>query len=450
MRLEDVRSVYFLGIGGIGMSALARYFKFLGARVSGYDKTKTPLCEKLIHEGIVIQFDEDLNKIQDSYDLVVYTPAVPKSHIAFSYFENKSIPIKKRSEVLGLISRSKKCIAVAGTHGKTTTSTLITHLLYEGGVSISAFLGGIYENLGTNFISGKSEYVVTEADEYDRSFLQLSPYIGCITSMDPDHLDIYGTVEAMEISYNQFAAQVDQKGVTIYKEDLPIHITSALKYSFGGIQSDIQVSNVREEACSYYFNYHFKNYRFDNLKFTMPGKHNAWNASIAITVALHLGLSESQIRNSLSTFQGIYRRFQIILLEPVVYIDDYAHHPEEIAATLNAIRELYPGKKVCGIFQPHLFTRTRDFVDGFAQVLDSLDKPILLDIYPAREQPIPGITSSWLLSHLKNPAKELMSKQDLLDAIGSMEYDVYVTLGAGDIDVMVPNIKNKLSLKNFL
>jgi UDP-N-acetylmuramate--alanine ligase len=437
MKLQSIHSVYFIGIGGIGMSALARYFKGRGAKVKGYDKTETPLTKKLVDEGIDIHYEEDLAQIPSDLDLVVYTPAIPAHHQELQYLQNTSIPIKKRAEVLGIISRGMKTIAVAGTHGKTTTTTILTHLLREGGIACTAFLGGIALNFNSNFIPGQSDWVVVEADEYDRSFLHLNPDLAVVLSMDADHLDIYGDVETLyDTGFRAFAKKLKDGGKLIihdpWKEKMGT--IKGLK-SYGIEAGDFQARNVRVENGFFTFDYKGADIEMPGLQFTLPGKHNVENATAAITLALELGVDASAIRAAMLSFKGIKRRFEFLFRQKdIAYIDDYAHHPSELKASIAAAKQLYPGEKVVGIFQPHLFSRTKDFAAEFAQALEALDEVILLPIYPARENPIPGVNSEMLLELMNTTNKKLAEKSELLELIDEISPKVLMTLGAGDID----------------
>ena len=459
MNLDQFHSVYFIGIGGIGMSALARYFYASGKYVSGYDKTPTTLTDELIEEGIVINFEDTIEAISDKIIdieekdrvLIVYTPAVPKGNNQLNHFLSNDYSVKKRSEVLGEITRNSFTIAVAGTHGKTTTSSLLAHIFKNSGTDCQAFLGGITINYNSNLILSdrSSEHTVTivEADEYDRSFLTLHPDIAIVTSMDADHLDIYGEAKFLEDSFNLFAGQVRDKGVIIYKENLPLKTslkTQNFKYSIKSA-ADHYAHNIRiEEGC---FVFDFKSSRSDinNIQFNMPGRHNVENAVAASAAALFAGIKPEKIKAALESFKGVRRRFEyIIKSEKLVFIDDYAHHPEELKACITAVKELYPNKRITGVFQPHLYSRTRDFADGFAESLDLLDECILLDIYPAREVPIEGVSSNMLLQKMKNSNKKLIQKESLIQELKNMKPEVLLTLGAGDIDKLVQPIGKSL------
>lgn len=437
MKLESIKSVYFIGVGGIGMSALARYFNGRGCKVHGYDKTETLLTKKLVEEGIEIHYTEDLNQIPDELDLVVYTPAIPAHHKELQYLQQSEIPVKKRAEVLGIISRGMKAIAIAGTHGKTSTTTILTYLLREGGVDCSAFLGGIALNFETNFVEGQSDWVVVEADEYDRSFLHLNPDLAVILSMDADHLDIYGDRETLlETGFRAFAKGLKPGGRLLIHHQWESTLGPMENIeTYGAEGGHFQAQNIRVENGYFTFDYKGDKHRIEGLQFTLPGKHNVENATAAITFALHLGVSPESIRGALKSFKGIRRRFEIMYRgDNKAYIDDYAHHPSELTATITAARQLFPGQKITGIFQPHLFSRTRDFADGFAEALDLLDDAILLPIYPARELPIEGVTSEMLLQKMQSKQKQIVEKEALLTVIEDKKPAILLTLGAGDID----------------
>lgn len=448
MNIDQLKHIYFVGIGGIGMSAIARYFKGLGAEVYGYDKTETTLTKTLVEEGMQIHYDEDVMKIPQGADLVIWTPAVPKEHAELQYFLNEGIPVKKRAEVLGIISQNRRCIAIGGTHGKTTTSSLLTHLLRTGGVDASAFLGGIAQNFQSNFVQGKSDWVVVEADEYDRSFLQLHPEVAAIMSMDPDHLDIYGDVDSIhDTGYLAFAKQVT--GTLYVQHSWMQYFDSQVVRSFGVDGGDYCSENLRVEDGHFVFDFKSPDFTIDNIRFPIPGRHNVENATAAIAIALQVGVTPESIREGLLSFKGIKRRFEFIIrTEKTVFIDDYGHHPTELKAAIGAAKALFPNRKVTGIFQPHLYSRTRDFVDGFAEALDGLDEILLMDIYPAREKPIEGVTSDIIFNKMKNPNKKLVTKANLLQVLQNYEIEVLMTIGAGDIDTMVEPIKKMLDDRN--
>lgn len=444
MNLNQIHNVYFIGIGGIGMSALARYFQNIGKNVSGYDKTPTMLTNELIAGGIEIHFEDNINLIPKNYSkedtLVVYTPAV-KQLSEWEYFKENNFTIKKRAEVLGIITKDTFCFAVAGTHGKTTTSSILGHILYESGEDVTAFLGGIVENYHSNLIGSGKTITVVEADEFDRSFLHLHPNIACVTSMDADHLDIYGDKNAIEDSFREFADKVVDKTKLFVPKGLPLEgLTIAINE-----EATFKAFNIRIEKSSYVFDVQTPSETIQNIMFGLPGHHNLMNALMALAMAKTYGSPTESIAKALASFKGVQRRFSYqIKSENLVYIDDYAHHPTEINAVHQAVRELYPDQKVLAVFQPHLFSRTKDFADDFAKSLSQFDEILLLDIYPARELPMEGITSTWLLSKIENVNKRLISKEDLIPTILKNDATVIVTIGAGDIGELVPSIKKAL------
>ena len=448
MNLNQIHNVYFIGIGGIGMSALARYFQFIGKNVAGYDKTETQLTDELQALGLAIHFEDNINLIpKDFYSentLVVVTPAVPVSHSEWNYFIEREYTIKKRAEVLGLITKDTYCFAVAGTHGKTTTSSILGHILYESGVDVTAFLGGIVENYNSNLIGSGKTVTVVEADEFDRSFLHLHPNVSCITSMDADHLDIYGDAAHIEDSFKEFASKTTAENLYIIK-GLPLEgITIGVAND-----ADFSAQNIRIENGFYVFDVKTPTELVSNVKFGLPGHHNLTNALLAFAMAKSYGVSNDNICAALVSFKGVRRRFSFqIREENRVYIDDYAHHPTEINAVHQAVRELYPGKKIIAAFQPHLFSRTKDFADDFAKSLAQFDEILLLEIYPARELPMEGINSSWLLTKIDHPNKKLVNKNELITAFQNSEASVFVTIGAGDIGEMVKDIKKALYEKD--
>ncbi|MDX2278978.1 MAG: UDP-N-acetylmuramate--L-alanine ligase [Saprospiraceae bacterium] len=456
MNLSDIHRIYFIGIGGIGMSALARFFHLQGAEVYGYDRTESDLCKELAMEGMWIHYEDDPSLIPGDVDLVVWTPAVSKDHQELNWFIEHGYPIKKRAEVLGIISKGKRCIAIAGTHGKTTTTTMAAYLLRTCGVDASAFLGGISANFRSNFVEGTEDWVVAEADEYDRSFLQLYPEIAVINSIDPDHLDIYGTEEAVVASYEQFIRQIKPGGTLLYKHGLPLDaIAEELRasgrkvFTFGIDQGDFEAYNVQVENGQMAFGLRSSIMHWDELRLNYPGKHNVENATAAIAVTLLAGGFTPSLPDALAGFRGVKRRFEFIFRSPdQVYIDDYAHHPAELEAVIGAAKMLFPDRKVTGIFQPHLYSRTRDFAEGFAAALDRLDEVILLDIYPAREQPIPGVTSSLIFDKMKQTKKILLVKTALMNYLNEHPASILLTMGAGDIDTYIAPIKRLFEAKN--
>lgn len=449
MNLNQIKNVYFIGIGGIGMSALARYFKAIGKQVSGYDKTPSILTSELIESGIDIHFEDSIALIPNDFyienTLVIITPAVPVSHSEWNFFIERDYQVKKRAEVLGIITKDTFCFAVAGTHGKTTTSSILGHILYESGADVTAFIGGIVENYDSNLIGIGKTVTVVEADEFDRSFLHLHPNIACVTSMDADHLDIYGTSEAIEASFVEFANKVEDKNNLFITNELPLDgVVCAVNE-----EAVYKAFNVRIENGSYVFDVKTPNELIKDLRFGLPGKHNLMNALMALAMAITYGTPTEVIAKALLSFKGIRRRFSYqIREENLVYIDDYAHHPTEINAVHQAVSELYPGQKVLAIFQPHLFSRTKDFADNFAKSLSAFDEVLLLDIYPARELPMEGVNSQWLMDKMTNEHKRLISKEDLILAILANDARVIVTIGAGDLGEMVPSIKKAL-YENF-
>ena len=448
MELSKINRVYFVGIGGIGMSAIARYFAKRGVVVCGYDKTRTNLTIDLEHEGILISYLDDESSLpvcfHENHDdtLVVYTPAIPKNSIILNHFKDKGFSLKKRSEVLGIISQGMFCVAVAGTHGKTTTSSMIAHILTDTGFGCTAFLGGITTNYNSNVLFGKNNVVVVEADEYDRSFLTLHPDIAVITSMDADHLDIYGDESHLHESFNLFANQIKADGKLFVKDGLPMH---GITYAAND-HAALQASNIRPENGRFVFDFNDGYTTIKDLSLAMPGKHNVENAVAAIGVALSLGIHAKSIKKAVETFKGVKRRFETIVNQPDhIYIDDYAHHPEELKACFDAVRQLHPDKKLTVIFQPHLFTRTRDFADEFAKVLSTADELILLEIYPARELPIEGINSQMLLDKITINKKEMCGKDSVIAHLKNKKPELLLTVGAGDIDTLIEPLKNMLN-----
>ena len=447
MNINRFSHIYFIGIGGIGMSALARYFISNGKKVAGYDKTKTEITEQLQVLGAGVNFEDHLEVIPKQFKnsentLVVYTPAIPTNHLQLNFFKSNDFEVVKRSEILGAITKNTFCLAVAGTHGKTTTSAILGHLLYCCNVPVTAFLGGISVNYNSNLIVNGTEVSVVEADEFDRSFLKLSPDFACITSMDADHLDIYDKVSEIKEAFVAFSKCIKPNGKLFIKNGLPIEgITYGIEDN-----ADYSAQNIRIENGHYVFDVNTPNGILKDFKFNLPGRHNLSNALIALAMAVEYGCPHQQLAKALASFMGVKRRFSYHIKEDeLVYIDDYAHHPEEIKAVQNAVRELYPGKFVTVIFQPHLYSRTRDFADDFAKALSGFDSVILLDIYPARELPIAGITSQWLLDKIDNKNKVLLTKNELLQSLKQYKAQVVLSLGAGDIGEEVYNIKQTLT-----
>jgi UDP-N-acetylmuramate--alanine ligase len=462
MNLNQINNVYFIGIGGIGMSALARYFQYIGKNVSGYDKTPSTLTSELIESGIAIHFEDNINLIPKDYfvenTLVIITPAVPKSHSQWNYFLERDYEVKKRAEVLGIITKDTFCFAVAGTHGKTTTSSILGHILYESGADVTAFIGGIVENYNSNLIGSGKTVTVVEADEFDRSFLHLHPNIACVTSMDADHLDIYGDDASIKASFREFADKVEDKNNLFVINGLELEgITCSASDNLSesleaipplGDRGLFYAHNIRIIDGWYVFDVKTPTEIIKELKFGLPGKHNLTNALLALAMARTFGTPTESIAKALATFKGVKRRFSFqIRKEDFVYIDDYAHHPTEINAVHQAVCELYPNQKVLAVFQPHLFSRTKDFADDFAKSLSQFDEILLLDIYPARELPMEGITSQWLLNKIENKNKKLIQKKELISLLQSSDATVIVTIGAGDIGEMVPEIKKALESK---
>ena len=440
------RTYYLIGIGGIGMSAIARYLKEEGNNVFGYDRVCTALTKELEQEGVEIVYEDDSSHIATlNVDEVIYTPAISSDSAILRYVKVMGIPLFKRSEALGRITRGKKTIAVAGTHGKTTTAGLTAHILKNSRIGCSAFLGGISNNYSTNFlVNHNSDYVVVEADEYDRSFLRLSPFFSLITSIAEDHLDIYGNLDNLEQAFIQFANLTDKNGRLFLKNNLPVKIESEVPkttYSLTDVDTDYYASNIRVSEGAYYFDFHTPDKVYHDMKMTYPGRHNIENAVASLSMALSLGVNECEFREGLATFKGMKRRFDLrIKTDKTIYYDDYAHHPQEIEATIKSLKELYPDKRICGVFQPHLYSRTRDFAGEFAQSLELLDDIILLPIYPAREEPIEGITSDTILGKIRKSSKYYVEKDRLLPLLKTLQPELLVTLGAGDIDRFVEPI----------
>ena len=441
------QNIYFLGIGGIGMSALARYFHKKGCKVSGYDKTPSPLTKRLEEEGMTIHYDDNPSLIPDSIDFVVLTPAIPNDSLELNYLREKNVKIINRAEVLGEISRHCRSIAVAGSHGKTTVTSLVTHLLKYSGKKMSAFIGGIAKNINSNVVIGdeNDELVVMEADEFDRSFLQLSPFLSIVTSIDADHLDIYGDVGQVLESFNQFVDKTAADGIVVYNNKLHI-VTDRKKITYGVENADFMARNVRVQDGVTKFSVVTKE-GLDYGEFCMNiyGEHNVMNALSAIISCLCFDVDIDVIREGLAEFQGVLRRFDIrVRNEKVCYIDDYAHHPEEIRASLRAARMIFPDKEMTVIFQPHLFTRTRDFMLEFADALSLADRLLLMEIYPAREKPLPEITSSALLEKVSCREKCLCPKEELIEMVKDIKPQLLITMGAGDIDRFVPQLETLL------
>jgi len=458
MKLEQYDSVYFLGIGGIGMSAIARWFKHKGLKVAGYDRTPTPLTHELLEEGMEIHFDDKIEfipgYISKEKTLVVFTPAIPKNHVEHAYLKENGFTILKRSEVLGLLTKNYKTVAVAGTHGKTTTSSLIAHILKSAGVNMVGFLGGITTNYNSNLVMhgevNEKTIVVVEADEFDRSFLRLFPEIAVVTSADADHLDIYGDHASMLTSFKDFIKQINAKGSLIIHESIEslTKDISVSKETYGMSRGQFFAGNVTANGDFFEFDLHGFAKKFEKIQLGVPGFHNMENAIAAMLVAVKLGVEVSVIREALHSFKGVKRRFEFIIKKnDLVYIDDYAHHPTEIEAFLRSLKSMYVGKKITVVFQPHLFTRTRDFAEGFSKSLSLADEVLLMDIYPAREEPIPGVTSDMFFKDITSAVKIRCGKSDVLQKLEDLDIEVLATVGAGDIDTFVKPIKEMLLRK---
>jgi UDP-N-acetylmuramate--alanine ligase len=445
----ELASVYFLGIGGIGMSALARYFMSKGTKVSGYDKTPTALTSRLEAEGISIHYTDDVNLIDKQAAIIVYTPAIPASHTELNYYKNNNYRLMKRSEVLGMITSNQFNICIAGTHGKTTTSAMIAHILRDAGSGCNAFLGGIASNYNSNFWSSNNNVCVAEADEYDRSFLQLSPDVAVITAMDADHLDIYGTEKNMQDAFVAFTQRIKEGGLLISKKGLERAAdfagTNKMTYAANDSSADIFTKNTRIVNGSYLFDLVIKEVTIKDIELNMGGLHNIENVIAAIAIARHMGIEEAGIKKAVAGFAGVKRRFEYIFKqEDVVMIDDYAHHPEELRALLLSAKELFPGKKCTIVFQPHLFSRTQDLAKGFAEVLDMADEIILLPIYPARELPIAGVSSQLIIDNMKQVNKSVKEKEGLLQWASETTPELLIISGAGDIDTLIEPLKKLL------
>lgn len=443
-------NIYFIGIGGIGMSAIARYYHYKGLKVSGYDKTPSELTAALESEGIEVHYEDNIGFIPKDVEhtLVVYTPAIPADMGELVYVQEHGYRVIKRSRTLGEIAQGQKCLAVAGTHGKTTTSTLLAHIFKDSGEGCSAFLGGISKNYDTNLLVSRNPVIVAEADEFDRSFLQLFPEIAVITSMDADHLDIYSDISNMHDAFKAFASQVS--GTVIAKYGLPIEQKDTkaqiLRYAYDNAGADFYASGIKVDECGYFtFDLNWPGGTVKDCKVGIPGWINVENAVAASAIALTYGLDPEKVKKALSSFQGVKRRFDIHLNTPgCAYIDDYAHHPKEISAAISSMRDIFPGRRLTAIFQPHLYTRTRDFADEFAEALSGVDKLILLDIYPAREEPIPGVTSEIIFEKVTAPKKVIMKKEELMEYLQNEPVDTLITFGAGNIDRFIRPITEML------
>jgi UDP-N-acetylmuramate--alanine ligase len=448
--ISQWRKVYFVGIGGIGMSALARYFNARGVAVSGYDRTPTPLTARLQSEGIEVRFDIDVATLPTDVDAVIRTPAIGDAHLELVFFRERGIPVYKRAEVLGAITSASRTLAVAGTHSKTTVSSMIAHLLASSPVGCTAFLGGVAANYGSNFIGGTSDNAVVEADEYDRSFLHLHPALAVITAVDPDHLEIYGDLSAIEDSFVQFTNQIESGGALVLRHGL--HVRSRIRtdrvYTYGidEPEADFIATNLRFDGRTCYFDVRSPIASLTDLRLEVPGYHNVENATAAIAIAQLMGAEQADIAAALATYLGVARRFEYIVdTADLVFIDDYAHHPREVEAVLTSVRAMYPGRRITAIFQPHLFTRTRDFAAEFADSLSLADETLLLDIYPAREEPIEGVTSQMLLERMNGSEHALVSKEALQEHLLAKRPDVLLTIGAGDISALVGPLSGALT-----
>ena len=446
--IAAIRKAYFIGIGGIGMSAIARFFHSRGVQVSGYDKTATVLTHALSAEGMEIKYTDDASACPTDADIIVYTPAIPHDNKIIAYCRQQHMNLLKRSDILQIISKGTFNICIAGTHGKTTISTMVAHILRHTGFGCNAFLGGISTNYQTNFWSDPNPVCVIEADEYDRSFLKLYPNIISVSSMDADHLDIYGTAAAMEDAFIQFAGNLKDNGLLLTRKGLSredeFKSTGHLTYAIDDTAADIHAVSLHIDNGSYAYGVKGKNWLIEGLRLNMGGMHNVENSLVAIAIAKHLGIDDEKIKSAVASFAGVKRRFEYIVRTPaVVYIDDYAHHPEELRALITGAKAMYPSKKCTIIFQPHLFTRTRDLADGFAASLDLADEVILLPIYPARELPIDGVSSEMIMQRMKGKVV-LKSKNELEALVLELQPELLLTAGAGDIDTMIEPLKNAM------
>ena len=454
MELKDIKSVYFIGAGGIGMSAIARYFLEKGLVVAGYDKTATPLTRQLEKEGMSIHYEENIDLIPDGCKdktscLVVYTPAIPAEHKELCFFQENNFEIEKRAQVLGTLTRAHKGLCVAGTHGKTTTSTMCAHLLHQSHVDCNAFLGGISKNYGTNYILSKSDYVVIEADEFDRSFHWLRPWISVITATDPDHLDIYGTKEAYLESFRHYSSLIQPGGALIIHKNLEMKDElqeGVERYEYSLDEGDFHAENIIIENGEITFDFVSPIENVRNVRLGQPVPINIENGVAAMAMAQLAGCTADELRQAMETYSGVERRFDFkIKTDKLVFLSDYAHHPQEIFQSARSIRELYRDKKITAIFQPHLYTRTRDFYKDFASSLSLLDEVVLCDIYPAREKPIEGVTSKLIYDNLREGVeKKMIKKEEVLDFVKSKDFQVLIVLGAGNLDNYVPEIENIL------
>lgn len=447
--LDNVKNVYFIGIGGIGMSALARYFNESGRKVSGYDKTPTELTDALVREGIAVHFEDNIALADKDADLVVYTPAIPQDHAELNWFRAQGTPVLKRSDVLEIISNDMFSVTIAGTHGKTTVSTMVAHILRDSGYGCNAFLGGISVNYNSNYWRSDTNVAVIEADEYDRSFLKLRPDIAVLTAMDPDHLDIYGTEAAVEEAYIQYTANIKPDGMLWYKhglkKGLELKGASRFTYSAQNSSATAYASNITMRNGGYVFDVKGNGWFLKGVRLHLGGMHNVENAVAAIAVAKSLDIDDAAVISAMSTFKGVKRRFEYVVKnKQVVYIDDYAHHPEELASLIKSAKTLFPKRKCVVAFQPHLYSRTKDFAAGFARSLDMADEVLLLDIYPAREQPMEGVSSRMIADLMGNPNRTIVSKEGLVQYAASAPLDLFITCGAGDIDKLVQPIAEEI------
>ena len=448
--LTNIKSIYFIGIGGIGMSALARYFNTQGVKVSGYDKTPTPLTDDLVKEGIQIHFEDDLTQIDKEATVIVYTPAIPSDHKELNYYKDNGYSVVKRSDVLQWVTENAFTIGIAGTHGKTTTTSMTAHILRHTGYGCNAFLGGIASNYGTNFWSDEKNVVVVEADEYDRSFLKLAPNVAVVTAVDPDHLDIYGTADEVLKAFGQYTDKIKPNGVLIQKYGTVFPVNTYHKevftYAYNEPKASFHTSNLKVIDGTYHFDLVHPKGIVNNVVLNMGGLHNVENATAAMAIALQLGIDENKIKVAVASFQGVKRRFEFKIKTPFkVLIDDYAHHPEELNALISGVRSLYPNEKMVLVFQPHLYSRTQDQASGFIEVLSKADEVILLPIYPARELPIPGVSSEILLDKMTVATKTVMSKEQLFDWAANTHDKLIVMAGAGDIDACITKVKEIFS-----
>lgn len=447
--LNNIKNVYFIGIGGIGMSALARYFNESGRKVSGYDKTPTALTGALEQEGIAVHFEDNISLADKDADLVVYTPAIPQEHTELNWFRAQGIPVLKRSDVLEIISNEMFSITIAGTHGKTTVSSMVAHILRDSQYGCNAFLGGIAVNYNSNYWSHDNKVAVIEADEYDRSFLKLRPNIAVLTAMDPDHLDIYGTAEAVEEAFIQYTANIKPDGMLWYKHGLKkgSELQGSTKHTYSAQNSSATAyaSNITMKSGGYVFDVKGNGWHLRNVRLHLGGMHNVENAVVAMAVAKSLDIDDAAVISAMADFKGVKRRFEYVVKnKEVVFIDDYAHHPEELASLIKSAKTLFPKRKCVVAFQPHLYSRTRDFAAGFARSLDMADEVLLLDIYPARELPVAGVTSQMIADLMGNPNRTIITKEGLVAYAASAPLDLFITCGAGDIDKLVQPIAEEI------